>query len=79
LFFEMRNRTLMSVAVRTSPRIEAETPKTLFQLPPTLGRGSFTWAPSADGKRLLILRSDQPDLPAQINVVVNWSSELKQQ
>ncbi len=49
-----------------------------------LGKRYSRWDVTADGQRLLIMRSEGVDetaeaAPAQINIVLNWFEELKQQ
>ena len=80
LFF-VRGDTMMSVSIEASEtNITAGAPKKLFEFPP--GRRSerdirsFDIAP--DGKRFILMRSANPGVGRRnINVVFNWSEELK--
>jgi len=70
--------TLMSAEINTGPRIEVGIPKPLFELPKGVFP-DFEIAATGDGKRFLVIESDQSNQPAQILVVLNWAAELKQQ
>jgi serine/threonine-protein kinase len=67
---------LMAVDVATSPAFSVGTPKVLFE-----GRyvGNVrTVDVSPDGQRFLLVKNaDQQALPRQINIVLNWTEELK--
>jgi len=70
--------TLMSAEIKTGSHIEAGVPKPLFQF----SSGTFPdfeIAPTGDGKRFLVVESNQPGQQAQIMVVLNWAADLKQQ
>jgi len=76
--FYRSGRRMMVVSVQTKPSFRAGRPGVLFE-----GSHRATNQPlgfqyydiSPDGERFLMIRSDQ--VPAQINVVVNWFEELK--
>jgi dipeptidyl aminopeptidase/acylaminoacyl peptidase len=73
--------TMMSVSVTFDDTgLSTATPKKLFELP-SGRRYEATYRPydiSPDGKRFLFTRTAQPGLERrQINVVLNWSAELK--
>jgi len=80
LFF-VRGDTMMSVSIEASEmNITAGAPKKLFDFPP--GRRSerdirsFDITP--DGKQFILMRSANPGVGRRnINVVLNWSEELK--
>jgi len=78
IFFVAPDRTLMSAEIKTGLRIEAGVPKQLFRLPAISGPLTAL-APAGDGKRFLVLESEQANQPAQVVVVVNWLAEMKQQ
>jgi hypothetical protein len=67
------------VSVSTGPTLNPGKPQRLFEKPyePT----QALWANydvAADGQRFLMLKTvEQPEAPAQINVVMNWYEELK--
>jgi len=75
----------MAVSVETQPAFKAAKPETLFkgtyvQLSTSSGQ---PWDISPDGKRFLMMK-EHPLTPSasaglrKINIVVNWSEELKQ-
>jgi eukaryotic-like serine/threonine-protein kinase len=76
LFFLAPDWTLMSVDVQTANGITATAPRALFKLP--LHPYGPYYEVSADGKRILVLDNPGSSPSAQINVLVNWTSELKQ-
>jgi dipeptidyl aminopeptidase/acylaminoacyl peptidase len=80
LFYRSGDK-MMAVEITTAPSFSAGKPKTLFE-----GQHvSNTSAPfpefdvSPDGQRFLMLKPATPEqaAPTQINVVLNWSEELK--
>jgi Tol biopolymer transport system component/predicted Ser/Thr protein kinase len=78
LFFRAGNN-LVSIEIKTEPRIEAGVPQALF---PLAGSSlSALYAPSGDGKRFLTI--DRGDVStrnqSETMVVVNWAAELKEQ
>jgi serine/threonine-protein kinase len=73
LFFQSGNR-LMSVAVETQPTFSAGAPRQLFEL-----RGAANFVGTADGQRFLFQETTEEQLSiSQLNVILNWSEELKQ-
>lgn len=70
--------TLMSAEIKTGQRIEVSTPKPLFQIPSKGEEAGADVAATRDGKRFLVLESDQANQETQIVVVLNWAAELKQ-
>ena len=72
--------TMMAVDVQTTPTFAAGTPRKLFDK--MFERSIALWANydvSPDGQRLLMVRRENPSLPAtHINVVLNWIEELRQ-
>jgi serine/threonine-protein kinase len=70
---------MMAVDVTTSPVLGAGKPRRLFERPYELS--SALWPDydvSPDGKRFLVVKVlESSDVPAQINVVLNWTEELK--
>jgi eukaryotic-like serine/threonine-protein kinase len=75
LFFQS-GENLMSVEVKTEPRIEAGVPQVLFEV----GRSTFAslYSPSSDGTRFLVIERPRRTAPAQTMVVVNWAAELQE-
>ena len=72
---------MMAVEVTAQGSFSAGTPKMLFEgqyLPSAPGFG-FTYDVSPDGERFLMMKeSEEATSPTQINVVLNWTEELKQ-
>ena len=65
----------MSVDVRTSPTFVANTPSPLFvDKYETEHNADRNYDVSADGRRFLMLKTARPFLPAELNVVLNWSA-----
>ena len=83
--FYLRDDRLMSVSIAIAPaaagssagaRLTAGTPQRLFEgryERSTIGR-NYDLAP--DGKRFVMVVSDEREAPPQIHVVLNWFSEL---
>ncbi len=73
----------------TEPALDIGTPQVVYEgpfvTPP--GQPDSQWDVTADGRRLLIMQSENSDeateaaepAPPQINIVLNWFEELKQQ
>ena len=70
---------MMAVEVTTNPLLSAGRPRRLFERPYEVS--SALWPDydvSTDGQRFLLVKMIESfDAPAQINVVLNWSEELK--
>jgi eukaryotic-like serine/threonine-protein kinase len=67
---------LMSVDVETQPAFKAGTPRALFQAAGYLGYGNYDVAP--DGQHFLMIKQeDISTSPKELNIVLNWSEELK--
>ena len=70
---------MMAVDVTTSPALSAGRARRLFARPYEVS--SALWPDydvSADGRRFLLVKTIESfDAPAQINVVLDWSEELK--
>jgi serine/threonine-protein kinase len=70
---------MMAVEVTTNPVLSASKPRRLFERPYELS--SALWPDydvSPDGQRFLMVKMvDESEVPAQINVVLNWHEELK--
>ena len=65
----------MSSEIRTEGNIEAGIPKPLFKYPTNPYTETF-W-PTGDGKRFLVLETEQTGQAGQITVALNWTAELK--
>jgi eukaryotic-like serine/threonine-protein kinase len=74
LFYVSADWKLMSVSVTNGPNFQAGLPKSVFALPPD---SEFDVAP--DGQRFLISApvQDQGQASPPINVVLNWTADLK--
>jgi serine/threonine-protein kinase len=85
--FYRNGDAVMAVSVKTAPTISIETPKILFRgtyVSNVFRSGNYdfaTWDISPDGKRFLMLKeagSSAGRGPRKINIVINWTEELKQ-
>ena len=66
----------MSVDVETQPGFKAGTPHPLFSTSGYLAAGNYDVAP--DGQHFLMIKQeDALTNPKELNVVLNWSEELK--
>ena len=68
---------MMAVTIRTTPRLEIETPRELFRglFPEDLyGDRSFDVMP--DGEHFLMFEPDPAAAP-ELRVIRNWATELK--
>jgi serine/threonine-protein kinase len=80
--FYRNGDAMMVVDVKTTPEFSASKPRRLFEH--AYERSDAYWSnydATPDGRRLLMLRAITTSPPAQrqINVVLNWVDELKQQ
>jgi hypothetical protein len=69
---------MFTVPVETRPTFKAGTPRKLFEArfnPGPTGHQHFDV--SLDGRRFLMVRRDQDLAPPQLNIILNWSEELK--
>ena len=75
LYFR-RGDAMIAATVTTEPRLSIGKPTALF-------RGDFAdiqgknYDVTPDGKRFLMVSTDQPVPPKEITVVLNWMEELK--
>lgn len=68
----------MAVDITTEPTFPAGLPRLLFEGRFFEGVGQ-SYGVSPDGQRFLRIQAIEPDPPpTQINVVLNWTEELKQ-
>jgi serine/threonine-protein kinase len=81
LFFRVGEK-MMSVEIITQPGFSAGKPRQLFEghylaTPPQFARANYDVSP--DGQRFLMLKplEQNQTTPTQINVVLNWTEELK--
>ena len=75
---------MMTASVETEPNLRAGKPRSLFEGLPRLRPEEIRnmdrrrdYDPTPDGQRFLIVKKGEESLPTQINVVLNWSEELK--
>ncbi len=67
----------MAVSVQEQPNLRVSEPWELFE------GTSLTWPPvrhydlTLDGQRFVMVKRGEEALPTQINVVLNWTEELK--
>ena len=66
----------MAVAIHTTQTVNAGTPRRLFEGRYERSDIGRNYDLSPDGKRFVMIRSDEPGGTTQVNVVVNWLSEL---
>jgi Tol biopolymer transport system component len=82
--FYRDGNAVIAVSVKTSPTLIPETSRTLFQGTYVTSVNSpgiadhATWDISPDGKRFLMMKEVAAEAPLKINIVVNWTEELKQ-
>jgi Tol biopolymer transport system component len=78
LFYRNPNQ-MMSVVVETEPGFKAGTPRVVFdgQYSLDTAAGHPRYGVSPDGQHFLMLKREEGDQPAHINVVLNWFEELK--
>jgi dipeptidyl aminopeptidase/acylaminoacyl peptidase len=81
LFYMAPDQKLMGVAIKTST-FELSSPNPLFQVRIDMSEGidgvRNHYDVSADGQRFLVNTVLEEGLPAQIMVILNWTSALKQ-
>jgi Tol biopolymer transport system component len=70
---------MMAVDITNGPSFVAGSPRVLFEAPfATYGNNLMSYDVAPDGQRFLGIRDINPDPPSnQINVVLNWTEELK--
>ena len=74
--FYRRGDKVMAVPVETQPAFKAGTPRMWFPGEGYVGLGNYDIA--ADGEHLLMLKQeDTSTSPKELNVILNWSEELK--
>jgi len=77
LFYRVGN-ALMAVDVTTSPRLKVGIPHRLFEKHYEPSISLYANYSTTDGERfVMIKRIDQGEIPARINVAVNWLDELR--
>ena len=70
---------MMAVEVTTQPTFAVGKPKMLFEGPYVSTPGLLAnYDVSDDGQRFLMLKPSEQEPATQINVVLNWFSELQQ-
>jgi len=77
--FYREDDKMMSVAVETAPDFSAASPKVLFENPAyhrNFTSGEFNYDVAPDGRFLMIRREDAL-VDLHVNVVLNWTEELK--
>jgi Tol biopolymer transport system component len=70
--FYRQGEKLYSVKIETGPELSASPPRVLFE-----GRYLTSYDVAPDNKRFLMVRNEQGTLPTQMNIVLNWTEELK--
>lgn len=78
LFYIARDRKLMSVGIKPDATLEAGLPRPLFESPITDVNSIFvSYAVDAEGRRFLFPMIVGEGASSPINVIVNWTAELK--
>jgi len=78
--FYFSDGAVNAATVNTKPTFSVGTPRTLFRgkyIGPSINSGA-SWDISPDGTRFLMLKEDAAGVPHKINIVLNWTEELKQ-
>jgi eukaryotic-like serine/threonine-protein kinase len=80
--FYRNGEKMMVVSVETKPAFVASKPKLLFEGHYEKSSFTFSFEPnydvSPDGQRFLMIKaSEQESAATQVNVVLNWSDELR--
>ena len=78
LFYRSGDR-MMAVDIVTQPTLRPGKPRLLFERAFAKGGPWRNYDVSLDGRRFLMLKPTQEDVPlTQLNVVLNWFEELKE-
>jgi Tol biopolymer transport system component len=76
LYYLTPDRSLIAVEIKPAPKFEAGIPKALFVsrvLPvQTLSSQSFRYAPTADGRRFLMITAEEDTVDSPFTVILNW-------
>jgi hypothetical protein len=75
LFYRKGNRW-MGAAVRTTPELEWDPPRQVFEATDFIDTPGRSFSVSPDGRRLLVVKRAQRDVRDRIHVVTNWTSLL---
>jgi Tol biopolymer transport system component len=76
--FYRRGDAMMVVKITTTPTVSVGKPHSLFER--SYARTGAFWqnyAVSPDGQRFLMIKATGREVPARLNVVLNWAEELK--
>jgi hypothetical protein len=79
LFYLTLDHKLMSVEVKPGANFQFSSPKVLFETPNVDPHRRRRYAVTADGQYFYMLVGDAASTLPQINIVVNWTAELKKQ
>ncbi len=75
--FYLSGGKLMAVKVKTGGTFEAGIPEALFDLRAARVVPNTGFAAAADGQRFIFIRQMEDTAPSSLNVMVNWTAELK--
>ena len=75
--FYLNGNKVMSVAVETKPTFKAATPTLLFQNGSYVGIANYDVAPDGEHFVMISTQEDANAKPNELNVVLNWTEELK--
>jgi serine/threonine protein kinase len=76
LYYRLEDK-IMVVTVETVPEFSVSAPKELFSGRYESNRISANYDITPDGQRFIMIKREEGLEPTQINVVLNWSEELK--
>ena len=69
---------MMTVELTTDPTLTVGRPRVLFEgRYANVGDAARNYDVRADGQRLLMLKASEEQAVTQVNVVLNWTEELK--
>jgi len=76
--FYRKGDKMMAVAITTEPQFTATKPRLLFEGRYKLSVPGYTnYSVNPDGKRFLMIKSEQEAAPTQLHIVFNWFEELR--
>jgi serine/threonine-protein kinase len=81
IFYRSEDK-MMSVPVEIQPTFQAGTPRMLFAggsyVGGYLGLGTYTYDVAPDGQHFLMIKEKEaPSTPKELNIITNWTGELK--
>ena len=77
IFYITLDGKLMGVDIKTGSTIEAGVPKALFDVTTAVATANTAYDVTADGQRFLFPKGQVDPNPSSLNVVLNWTADLK--